>query len=104
MAAGDFATFVSHLEGLVSIYSLGSQAVAADKSRAWNALTFVERDIDKAYSSQVAAPSLSPVDLIHSTPLGMVEPRRGGLPMRIRYFLPPHHLIDKKANKLMESR
>ena len=43
--------FVRHLEGLMSVYDLGSEASAPDKSRAWNALSCVEQDIEGAFNA-----------------------------------------------------
>ena len=39
---------------------------------------------------------------MHKTNLGMVLPRQGGLPMKIKYFLPPYDLIDEKTNSLLK--
>ncbi len=92
-----------HLECLVAVYSLGGQASAPDKSRAWNALACAERDLEKLHSaSSRSCPAASAVQLVHSTRLGLVEARKGGLPMRIRYFLPPYHLVNKEASQLIE--
>ncbi len=101
LTAGDFATFIRHLEGLVSVYALGPQASAPDKSRAFNALSCAERDLEKYFNTYKES-TASAAELVHSTPLGLVEPRRGGLPMRMRYFLPPCHLIDDRTNTLMD--
>merc|ERR1719228_1659895 len=40
--------------------------------------------------------------LIHqSGGLGMVQPRAGGIPMRLRYFLPPYELLDQDAGTIL---
>lgn len=39
--------------------------------------------------------------MIHQTPLGLVEPRVGGIPMKLRYFMPPHELLDEATGKLL---
>ena len=31
---------------------------------------------------------------IHNTPLGLLQPRTGGICMQLRYFLPPYHLLE----------
>jgi mediator of RNA polymerase II transcription subunit 1 len=93
LSRGDFASFVSHLEGLRAVYDL-SPASAPEKSRAWNALSCVEKDLEVTFNSYRAWPYPSVLSLLHSTPLGLVHPRRGGLPMKLRYFLPPGDLVS----------
>ncbi len=91
-----------HLEGLAAVYNLGPQAAPADQSRAWNALSCAEKDLELVYAGYSSNQRSATATSILSTPLGLVEPRKGGLPMRIRYFLPPYHLIDPATNRLME--
>ena len=47
---GNFSRFVQHLDGLISVYNL-PDASAADKTRAWTALTVLEQDLETIYSS-----------------------------------------------------
>jgi hypothetical protein len=45
-----------------------------------------------------------PIDvnqMIHQTSLGLVEPRAGGIPMKLRYFMAPYELLDETTGKLM---
>lgn len=96
--SGAFDTFVKHVEGLVSVYSLNCTPV--EKSRAWQALWSVESDLLSL--SQPALAWVSDIQqLIHKTPLGMVEERAGGLPMKLRIFLSPFELLDVKEKKLL---
>jgi len=39
--------------------------------------------------------------MIHQTSLGLVEPRAGGIPMKLRYFMAPYELLDETTGKLM---
>jgi hypothetical protein len=36
---------------------------------------------------------MDPDTFIHNTPLGLLQPRTGGICMQLRYFLPPYHLL-----------
>ena len=47
---GNFSRFVQHLDGLISVYNL-PEASAADKTRAWTALTVLEQDLETIFSS-----------------------------------------------------
>ncbi len=93
LSRGDFATFVAHLEGLVAAYDLGPAATAADKSRAWNALRCVESDLEQVFNSYRPWSSNDAQSVLHSTPLGLLHPRCGGLPLKMRYFLAPPDLL-----------
>ena len=33
-------------------------------------------------------------DLVHKSPIGFMEPRKGGLPVKLTYFITPYDLID----------
>lgn len=33
-------------------------------------------------------------DIVHKSPLGIMEPRKGGLPVRLTYFITPYDLIN----------
>lgn len=39
--------------------------------------------------------------MIHKTGLGMVHNRSGGIPMKLRYFLPPYELLDLKQKTIL---
>lgn len=49
LSNGDFAKFIAHLNGLVSIYNL-SPATAPEKSKAWNALSCLEQDLEMIFA------------------------------------------------------
>ena len=49
LSKGDFGKFIEHLEGLSSIYDLGN-AETKEKSRAWNALNSVEKDLEQIFN------------------------------------------------------
>ena len=51
LSAGNFSRFVQHINGLLSVYSLPDAASAADKTRAWTALTVLEQDLESIFSS-----------------------------------------------------
>ena len=50
---GDFGRFIRHLEGLMLAYDLkgGPIISAPQKSIAWTALSFLERDLEMLYNS-----------------------------------------------------
>lgn len=100
LSKNDFATFIKHLDGLVAIYNL-NPATSPQKSQAWNALSAMESDLELIYRSYESSCASDPWFLVHQTSCGMIHPRSGGLPMSIRYFLPPYELIDETTNTLM---
>ena len=38
-----------------------------------------------------------PNKIIHKSPVGILEPRKGGHPMKLTFFVSPYDLIDRKA-------
>ena len=51
MNRADFKTFVKHLDGLQAIYdALKKTSAAAEKSRCWNTLSVVERDLETLHA------------------------------------------------------
>merc|ERR1719427_1013510 len=96
----DFDLFVKHLEGLNNVYKLNCTVM--EKSRAWQVLCNLEEDIIRLYKA--SQNHNFPKDLnriIHKTRLGLVEPRAGGLPMKLRIFISPFQLIDVNQKKLI---
>ena len=41
---------------------------------------------------------MAPDTFIHNTPLGLLQPRTGGICMQLRYFLPPYDLLKTGGN------
>lgn len=39
--------------------------------------------------------------LVHKSPIGIMEHRRGGLPVRLTYFVTPYDLVDPDNKGLM---
>jgi len=102
LSKSDFIEFVKHLKGLVAAYDLGATATQAQKARAWTALQLAEADLGQI-DAIAAWPTTFPLTRIHTGPLGLLTPRRGGLPMKIRFFLPTRHLVDPATNKIREA-
>ena len=98
LSRGDFDKFVDHLKGLISVYDL-ADCSHVDKSRAWQALFHLEHDLTLLASGQSWVTDIN--QMIHKTGLGMVHNRSGGLPMKLRYFLPPYELLDMKQKTLL---
>ncbi|KAF6213795.1 hypothetical protein GE061_011517 [Apolygus lucorum] len=86
----DFADFTAQLEGLASIYQINAEKKV--KCKAFTALTSLEVDL-------TALASLHPfskdtLDLVQHSPVGFLEKRRGGHPMKLTYFVAPYELLD----------
>lgn len=92
---GDFADFTAQLEGLTSIYQLNADKKT--KSNAFVALQALESDLQAMYSMQVN--NKDPYALVQS-PIGILQPRRGGHSMRLTYFVPPYQLLDVENNMI----
>lgn len=93
---GDFADFTNQLEGLTSIYQLNADKEA--KSNAFVALQALETDLQHLFTMQQC--HKDPYQLLVQSPVGVLEPRRGGHPMRLTYFVPPYQLLDTDSNTL----
>ncbi|KAH8329643.1 hypothetical protein KR074_005920, partial [Drosophila pseudoananassae] len=92
LKAGDFADFTVQLEGLSSIYQLNAEPKV--KKKAFVALQAMETDIHSLYQMHLQSQSGNSYDLMASSPVGLVLPRRGGHPMKLTYFCPPLHLPE----------
>lgn len=98
LKAGDFADFTVQLEGLSSIYQLNAEPKV--KKKAFVALQAMETDIFSLYQHQLQQQLSSSSDsyyIMNNSSVGLVLPRRGGHPMKLTYFCPPLHLIEKKV-------
>jgi len=98
LSKGDFTMFVEHIEGLMAVYDL-PECGNVDKSRAWQALSNLEHDLTLLASGQSWVTDIN--QLIHKTGLGMVHNRAGGIPMKLRFFLPPYELLDMELKTIL---
>eukprot|EP00090_Calanus_glacialis_P040316 TRINITY_DN7026_c0_g1_i1.p1 TRINITY_DN7026_c0_g1~~TRINITY_DN7026_c0_g1_i1.p1 ORF type:complete len:1050 (-),score=275.98 TRINITY_DN7026_c0_g1_i1:749-3898(-) len=98
LSKGDFTMFVEHIKGLMAVYDL-PDCGNVDKSRAWQALYNLEHDLTLLASGQSWVTDIN--QLIHKTGLGMVHNRAGGIPMKLRFFLPPYELLDMEAQTIL---
>lgn len=92
---GDFADFTAQLEGLTSIYQLNADKKT--KSNAFVALQALESDLQTLYS--LNANNKDPYALLQST-VGILQPRRGGHPLRLTYFVSPYQLLDVDSGSI----
>jgi len=98
LTKGDFTMFVEHIKGLMAVYDL-PDCGNVDKSRAWQALYNLEHDLTLLASGQSWVTDIN--QLIHKTGLGMVHNRAGGIPMKLRFFLPPYELLDMERKTIL---
>lgn len=92
---GDFADFTAQLEGLTSIYQLNADKKT--KSNAFVALQALESDLQTLYTLHTN--NTDPYALLQSS-VGILQPRRGGHPMRLTYFVSPYQLLDVEKGTL----
>ncbi|XP_031620544.1 mediator of RNA polymerase II transcription subunit 1 isoform X3 [Contarinia nasturtii] len=92
---GDFADFTAQLEGLTSIYQLNADKKT--KSNAFVALQALESDLQTLYSLYV---NKKDPNVLVQSPVGILQPRRGGHPMRLTYFVSPYQLLDVENSTL----
>ncbi|CAN8020807.1 unnamed protein product [Ixodes persulcatus] len=90
---GDFAEFTSHLEGLASIYQLNADK--KQKTKAYLALQALETDLSNV--SQLQSFMNEPSNRVHKSPVGILQPRRGGHPMKLTFFISPYDLLDLES-------
>lgn len=94
---GDFVDFTNQLEGLSSIYQLNADKNT--KSNAYVALQALESDLSSIYvMHEYGADSQT---LLSTSPVGILEQRRGGHPMCLTFFIPPYDLLDTRRKKLL---
>lgn len=55
----------------------------------------MEQDLNLLYRLQSSNIS-EPNNLVHKSPVGILEPRKGGRPMKLTYFISPYDLLDEK--------
>lgn len=83
-------------QGLCAIYQ-----VSADKklkAKAFAALSALELDLGSMSKLQVYRQDIA--TLVHKSPLGIVMPRIGGLPLTLTYFLSPYDLVNVQSSTL----
>uniref|UniRef100_T1J8I3 Mediator of RNA polymerase II transcription subunit 1 n=1 Tax=Strigamia maritima TaxID=126957 RepID=T1J8I3_STRMM len=93
LRAGDFTEFTSHLEGLTSIYQLNADK--KQKSKAYLALQALETDLSML--AQLQSSINEPSNLVHKSPVGILQLRKGGHPMKLTYFISPYDLLDMET-------
>lgn len=71
----DFADFTAQLEGFASIYQLNAEKKV--KCKAFTALQSLESDL--SILAQLQTFMKEPFNLLHKSPVGILEKRRGGL-------------------------
>lgn len=94
---GDFADFTTQLEGLSSIYQLNADVKI--KSKAFMALQALETDLISLFSCFQSGYT-DPQAMVLQSPVGVLQKRRGGHPMRLTYFMPPFELLNMEAKSL----
>lgn len=90
----NFSEFTCHLEGLSSIFQIGADKKT--KTKIYSALQSLESDLFKMYEFQLSRINITS-NLIHRSPAGIVELRKGGTPMKLTFFVSPYQLIDLKS-------
>ncbi|KZC13828.1 Mediator of RNA polymerase II transcription subunit 1, partial [Dufourea novaeangliae] len=92
LSRGDFLDFTVQLEGLASIYQLNADKKV--KCKAFSALQSLEADL--GILAQLQTFIKEPFNLVHKSPVGILERRRGGHAMKLTYFVSPYDLIDQE--------
>lgn len=85
--------YLSFFQGLCAIYQ-----VSADKklkAKAFAALSALESDLSSMSKLQAYRQDIG--SLVHKSPLGVVMPRVGGLPLTLTYFLSPYELLNVQS-------
>lgn len=96
LSRGDFQDFTAQLEGFASIYQLNAEKKV--KSKAFTALQSLESDLSTL--AQLQSFMKEPFNLMYKSPVGILEKRRGGHPMKLTYFISPYDLINISKGEL----
>lgn len=86
----DFADFTAQLEGFASIYQINAEKKV--KCKAYDALTSLETDLLTLASLHSYINDT--LTMIHQSPVGYLEKRRGGHAMKLTFFVSPYDLLD----------
>ena len=97
LTKGEFQRFIDHLEGLMAIYDIPN-ASAQDKTRGWNALALCEDDLARLDFEISASQDVGAQ--INLGALGFLQPRAGGLPLKMTYFVAPMDKLDVNTKNL----
>ncbi|KAK2159431.1 hypothetical protein LSH36_153g01015 [Paralvinella palmiformis] len=89
ICSNQFSEFTRHLEGLSSMFSIPGDR--AQKTKAFISLQSLETDLNMLSKMQSTISSVA--NYIHKSPLGILQPRVGGLPMQMTYFVGPYDLL-----------
>lgn len=90
LSRGDFADFTAQLEGLSSIYQINAEKKI--KCKAFSALQALELDLSTL--AQLQTFIKDPFNILHKSPVGILEKRKGGHAMKLTYFVSPYDLLD----------
>lgn len=90
LSLGDFADFTAQLEGFASIYQLNAEKKI--KCKAFTALQSLESDLTTL--AQLQSFMKEPFNLLYKSPVGVLEKRKGGHPMKLTYFVSPYDLLN----------
>ncbi|GFQ91407.1 mediator of RNA polymerase II transcription subunit 1 [Trichonephila clavata] len=90
LKAGNFSEFTKHVEGLASIYQLNAEKI--QKTQAFLALQALETDLGML--AQLKSSMTEPRNLVHNSPVGILQKRRGGYSLKLTYFISPYDLLD----------
>ncbi|GIY77928.1 hypothetical protein CDAR_572831 [Caerostris darwini] len=93
LKAGNFSEFTKHVEGLASIYQLNAEKI--QKSQAFLALQALETDLGML--AQLKSSISEPRNLVHNSPVGILQKRRGGYSLKLTYFISPYDLLDPET-------
>ncbi|XP_055932927.1 mediator of RNA polymerase II transcription subunit 1-like [Argiope bruennichi] len=93
LKAGNFSEFTKHVEGLASIYQLNAEKM--QKSQAFLALQALETDLGML--AQLKSSITEPRNLVHNSPVGILQKRRGGYSLKLTYFISPYDLLDAET-------
>ncbi|KAK6618199.1 hypothetical protein RUM44_002650 [Polyplax serrata] len=92
LSKGDFEDFTTQLQGLISIYQLNAEKKV--KCKAFSALCALEADLDVHWSLQSSIKNVQ--TLLNKSPVGVLEKRKGGHPMKLTYFVSPYEVLELK--------
>ncbi|KAH9413464.1 Mediator of RNA polymerase II transcription subunit 1 [Dermatophagoides pteronyssinus] len=87
----DFFEFTKHLEGLAAIYKIKADRPVTEK--AYQALDSLEKDLEQM--AEIQKNQINDINnLVHRSPIGVLESRKGGHPMKLTFFVQPYDLLD----------
>ncbi|XP_067929237.1 mediator of RNA polymerase II transcription subunit 1-like [Watersipora subatra] len=93
---GDVKLFMEHIKGFMDMYNMDSEKSV--KTKFFIVQQSLESDIEKMNKVQMQQVKNAHLGFqIYKLPMGLVQPRNGGLPTKLTFFITPYDFLSEKV-------